>query len=1291
MQPVRSIAGCALLWIASGGAAALAAGAPDPQQGTAGMPPMRVFTARETGVATMAWSAAQDRSGILYFGCDTVVSFDGDRWLKERMDPTYLVRGLDVGPNGRIWAAGVNQIGWFAPARQGGLEYHSLMPFLPRDAGELRDVWRVYAQGDDSAVFVARERILRWDGSRITSWAYPGMHLLWSTRTAKSVYVHYPPIGLLRIGAGGPAVAVPASVIGPSEVRWLDDSGEDWLLLTSQGFKSLHGGACTALDTEASAFARANTPTSAARLDDGALAIGTLQGGIAVVDRLGAVRRVFNISSGLPANQVYSLFADRDGALWEMGPTNIVRLAVRSGTAVYGQRSGYPPGGCDTVAESSGSLFAISHSGVFRLSADPLSGGAGQFAALGATSSRFYTMLSVPQGLAIGHVRGLGIWSPAGMAPVPGLDDSVFRINPSQSHPGRILASLIDRVLSVDPQTGDSSVVADSLPDYGDTVAEEPSGRLWIGTPSRGLFVAAPGNPRSAPASPRFGALPAAGPVLVTRAGSTIVAVAMGAAYYLDGETGAFRRVAGFPAGDPIAVSNPDSRGAVWAALNPEMGGRSPRLGRITVAKAGAEWTPQSVEGLSGIGSLLGLRVVSLAGRDDLWIAGTESLLRAGPAALSPQSPPRTPAIRARVMADAGGPGGPIAGVLPYSTGGIHVEYSSLDYGMRESERFQTMLGGAENQWSPPTDSAERDLSGLREGSYDFRVRLVTDSGETGEPALLHFEIAPPWWQTPRARAAFAAAGALAVLGLLRLRTSSLKRRARLLERMVRKRTEELQKANAAKTEFVASMSHEIRNPMGGILSSALELSETPLGPEQQKLVATIRSCGAFLASLVEDVLDFAAIEAGAYKVEHAPFSPGEVLENVVKMLEPRAARARMDAWVDPALPGRIVGDAARIQQVIVNFAANSLKFGGRTVRLSARADADHALFEVADDGIGIPAEEQKNLFIRFSRLKSARNSAIPGTGLGLAVSRALAERMGGSVGFETEPGRGSTFFLRVPLEAGAAAPQAQPAFSARGARALVVEDIEYNARALGLMLGRLGFEVEFAADGDEALARLALGPFLAVFIDCDLPRLNGIEVARRHRASEAPGERTLIVATTALSTSEDRRTCIAAGMDAFMTKPITPEKLRAVLAESGVNGVEARAPAPPDTGLADAAGFKLDLLVHLAGGSPEGLARELTGLAASLDESMRSVHAARASGSRPAVSSAAHRVLSLARMVGADGLASAAADVQDYASAYTEAELDGEIAALAGQAGELGRALARFADSLPLNPSLAS
>jgi signal transduction histidine kinase/CheY-like chemotaxis protein len=1246
---------------------------------------MRVFTARDTGVATMAWSAAQDASGRMYFGCDTVLSFDGERWRQEKMDATYLVRGLDIGPNGRIWTVGVNQIGWFEPGKEGRLQYHSLMPSLPPGTSDLGDVWRVYAQGNEGAIFVAREKILRWDGKKMESWEYPGMHLLWSTRTPKAVYVHYPPQGLLRIGDSGPTLVLAASVLGASEVRWLDDSGEDWLLLTSQGFKTLHKGVCTPVESEASAFVRANVPTSVARLADGTLAIGTLQGGIALVERSGRIRRVLNLQAGLPANQIYSLFADRDGALWAMGPSHIVRLALESGTAVYDHKEGYPPGGCPSLAEFSGEIYAVSHSDFFRLSADPQSGGAGQFTPLGLTSSRFYSLLPVSAGLAVGDYRGLALWSPLGLTPSPRLEDIVFRLSASASGPGTVLASLFDRVLRVDPSTGASSVVADSLPNYGDSVVEERSGRLWIATPSRGIFVALPRAPRSAPASPTFGPLPSVGPSFVALAGTSVIALTKGGGFFLDPRSDRFRPISGFPTANPIAVSNADASGDVWAALDPDEGGHSPRLGRISVQDGVAQWTPQSVEGLAQVGSILSLRVETLSGSEDLWVSGTEALLRAAPAALSPHPPPRRPMMRASVRADNGAESA-LTGPLPYATRGLRIEYSSLDFGRRESERFQTMLFGAENEWSPPTDSADRDLSGLHEGSYTFMARVVTDSGEAGEAAALPFRVSPPWWRTPLWRAVFLLAAAAGILAILRLRTRALKRRARVLERMVRVRTDELEKANAAKNEFVASMSHEIRNPMGGIMASALELSQTPLAPEQLKLVTNLSSCASFLASLVEDVLDFAAIEAGAYTVTIGAFSPRDVLENVAKMLAPKASGARMDVTVDPALPALIRGDIARIQQVVVNFAANALKFGGRNVVLSVRPEGDQVVFSVTDDGIGISPEDQKNLFIRFSRLKSARNSAVPGTGLGLAVSRALAERLGGSVAYCPALGGGSTFVLRLPLEAGAADVAAPHPFDAGGAKALVVEDIDYNARTLGLMLGRLGFKVEIAQDGEDALARLGAGVFQVVFLDCNLPRINGIEVARRFRMSEGSAKRALLVATTALSTVEDRNRCVAAGMDAFMTKPITPEKLRGVLTDHG-GFLPAPAAAEPGRAAPEIPGIRLELILHLANGSPGSLRRELGKFQASLDGAMRGVSAAQLSGSRQEAASAAHRVLSLAKMVGADALASTAADIQDYASVYTEAEFAQEIAILGRRATDLRNALAR-AGEVPLSPS---
>jgi signal transduction histidine kinase/CheY-like chemotaxis protein len=685
-------------------------------------------------------------------------------------------------------------------------------------------------------------------------------------------------------------------------------------------------------------------------------------------------------------------------------------------------------------------------------------------------------------------------------------------------------------------------------------------------------------------------------------------------------------------------------------------------LGRIILADPGARWEPASFEGMAATGSLIGLHV-SESPPQALWVMGSEALLRIGTKALADGSRPRAPHLHAWVRPRAGEPETAVSGPIPYLGGGVHVEYGSLDYGLRETERYQTLLGGAETDWSQPTDSAERYISGLREGSYDFKVRLLSDSGEAGPTASIRIVIAPPWWRTPLAYGAFALGCALCVFTLVRLRLGAQKRRAEVLEELVRERTLELEKANAAKTEFVASMSHEIRNPMGGILGTALELSETPLGPRQRELVSTLRNCASFLASLVEDVLDFAAIEAGAYKVVRLPVSPREILDAVVKMLESRTSGASLEASVEPSVPSWIVGDAARIQQVIVNFAANSLKFGGKRIRLCARVETKDVVFSVEDDGAGIPEAEQKNLFIRFSRLKASRNSAIPGTGLGLAVCSALAERMGGSVGVRSSPGQGSTFHLRLPLESAPDRPSALADYHADGARALVVEDIEYNARALGMMLGKLGFNVEFAADGREALSRLAAVRYGAVFIDCDLPGMTGMDVARSFRAIEAAGRRTLVAATTALSTPKDREACIDAGMDLFITKPITPEKLRSALAGTAVPAAPVQAPG---------SGLDLGMLRQLSDGTRPGLEREIARFLASLDEAVAGIASARASGSRTAMASAAHRVLSHARMVGAAPLSAAASDLQEFATAFTEAELADEAALVELRADEL-------------------
>jgi CheY-like chemotaxis protein len=473
-------------------------------------------------------------------------------------------------------------------------------------------------------------------------------------------------------------------------------------------------------------------------------------------------------------------------------------------------------------------------------------------------------------------------------------------------------------------------------------------------------------------------------------------------------------------------------------------------------------------------------------------------------------------------------------------------------------------------------------------------------------------------------------------------------------------------------------MSHEIRNPMNGILGSAMALADTSLDRRQGELVSTLHHCATFLASLVEDVLDFASIESGSFTPQLNPYSPAEMLDAVAAMLAEEAASSGSHflVTVDSALPGRLVGDSARIQQIVVNYATNALKFGGGgRVQLSARAEGEDVVFSVSDSGPGISPGEQTALFSRFTRLKAARHAKVPGTGLGLAVCKMLAERMGASVGVTSERGHGATFFLRMPRVGALAEDKAAvPGIPGRTAHALVVEDIDYNADALCTMLGKMGFASEVARNGQEALGLAAEGAFQVVFVDCDLPGMSGLEVTRRLREREAGLSRMFIVATTAYSTLQDREECLRAGMDAFLGKPITPEKLKSVLS-AWMRPQQAAQPveAPPSGPQGD-----LSLLAYLTDGSRGALDREVDRFLGSLGSAACEVLYALSNQSRPGLARGAHKVVSHAHMIGSESLARAAEELELKAPIAEFSELERLAANLAARITSLRDTLPR-------------
>ncbi len=376
------------------------------------------------------------------------------------------------------------------------------------------------------------------------------------------------------------------------------------------------------------------------------------------------------------------------------------------------------------------------------------------------------------------------------------------------------------------------------------------------------------------------------------------------------------------------------------------------------------------------------------------------------------------------------------------------------------------------------------------------------------------------------------------------------------LERKVEERTLELGRANRAKSEFLAHISHELRTPMGAILGFSELLKDDDLDTSTaHEYHSNIHSNAQHLLSLLNDLLDLSKIEAGQMTTESLAFNPGEIARQITSLLAARAAErgVELQLELDDDLPKRIVSDPTRFRQILINLAGNAIKFteaGSVKVHLRHTEDEGDPMLsvEVRDTGIGIPKDKLEAIFESFSQADSSTTRRFGGTGLGLAISRHLAQLLGGSLEVSSEVGVGSCFTLKVrgPIdrrdvdERSDLGPEPAEEQSFCG-RVLVVDDVPLNRKLLMIQLGKLGIEVEEAQNGREAndliYAKVEEGlPFDLVLMDMQMPVLDGYEAVAELRARDYPGS---VLALTAHAMAGDRERCLAAGCDGYLTKPV--------------------------------------------------------------------------------------------------------------------------------------------------------
>ncbi len=1232
----------------------LAGVAPDrarAEAGPAGQPLIRNYFHQEFGAEIQNWDVVQNAQGLVYFANNAgVVEYDGHTWRLIELPShlSVLSLALDSG-TGRIYVGGSGDFGYLAPDEIGRLRFFSLLPASARQDGRFDQIFTpavtpsgVYFQAKSNLCHYAAERLdcRPWSGpSRLAFIA--GRQYVQQGRGALMEMVQ----GDLRPAPDGQRfVDREITVMLPSP----DGDGQG-LLVGTRAFDlfAQRDGVFEPFLTAASRRLVRGELLDGAVLPDGSLAFATSLGGVLIVDRKGHIIRQIDRQSGLMDNHVHGIWADRQGGLWLALQSGISRVEAVAPFSRFGEESGLEREWREILIHQD-TMYVRGYKGAFTAALPSPNDAASATAAAPLRFTRvaeieppvwaFTTVggrLLISSQNAIYEKRGHTFQRIATYASTP---IAMYR---SRRDPNRVYVGLQEGAASLRLVHGgwlDEGRI-DGIHETVTSIAEDDRGSLWMVLERQRVIrvdFAAPPPPTSAALTASAGSSAAAFDVELARTpprvrvhaydretltGRTYADEFAGRPVFLS-ETGIFEFDAATDGFVPVREFAPllaagrksffwiaeDGRGTVWVA--------SRKPGSVDVLRKDADGRY-----VADKASIISSRVWSIylePKGDVVWLPTPDALLRYDPSVQKHDAESSATLIR-RVAVDEGsivyggtpdlpGASKPSAAarqlIIPFGHHSLRFDFAAPTFKEAERNEYQTHLEGFDADWSGWRREPNRSYTNLPEGRYSFHVRARDARGTIGTQASFSFTIDPPWY---RSRLAYAAYG-LAICALLVLFWKLHQKWAwlKLQRALERLELEKLREVDQLKSRVFADISHELRTPLTLILGPVDQLLEDAPAPEIKGKLQLIRRNADYLLRLISQLLDLAKLESGRVRLQAASTDLVEMVNSIVLPFGALAERQGVQLTCGSSGEARIEAyvDREVLEKVLNNLLLNAFKFTSRggTVRVTIaavpHARAGEAVSDgfveiaVADDGIGIPHHERPRIFDRFYQGDATRTRQ--GIGIGLAVVKEFVELHHGAIRVDSEPGGGTTFFVRLPKGTDrfkddeiVALPRTRPVRVPASASMNVAANTGAGAGSYGHSIATTGADVEKAGDapvvmssnvsddettvlvvedhadmrellrehlqtryrvveakdGSEALERAVAGLPDLVLSDVMMGPMDGYWLCRELRSHEATSH-IPVVLLTARAAQEDRLMGLSTGADCYMVKPFDPAEL---------------------------------------------------------------------------------------------------------------------------------------------------